>query len=324
MPKISVIIPAYNEERVIDDCLESLVHQTESDYEVILIDDCSTDSTRSRIQSYVERYPEKFFLKEYGKVGPGRARNFASRDARGSFLAFMDADCIATPHWLENLMQGFTNSQVGSTGGPHRAPPQSSFFQLKVEHFFEAAAPFVSFFKSKNIQEICETDHNPLCNVAYRTEIFQRVGGFREDIFPGEDVAIDYMVRDLGFKITYNPKALVFHHRPETIDDFRKVMHAYGRSQGKLVREFGIRRRLQWVMLGFLNAALVFLFLLALAGFWTELLIALAFFAMMWNWRPKSERDFSLFFNACQWMNGFVEGFTKNRSDPPGPRPVSS
>jgi cellulose synthase/poly-beta-1,6-N-acetylglucosamine synthase-like glycosyltransferase len=235
----------------------------------------------------------------------------------------MDADCIATPSWLEELMKGFQNEKVGSTGGPHLAPPTSTAFQLRVEQFFHTTAPLISFFKTKRGQEISETDHNPLCNVAYRADLFRKIGGFREDIWPGEDVAIDFVVKDLGYKITYNPKALVFHHRPENIEQFRKVMHAYGRAQGKLIREFGVRRKIQWIFLGLINLFLIPMALMLLAAQWNALFIELLIWATLWNWRPKTDTDFSIALNACQWANGFVEGFSKNRSDPPGSRPVS-
>lgn len=317
MPKISVLIPAYNEEKVIGQCLESLARQTFEDFEVLMIDDCSTDATAEIIRSYTKRYPTKFFLKDYGKVGPGRARNLAAQDARGEIFAFMDADCIATENWLEELMRGFLNQAVGSTGGPHRAPPDSTAFQYQVEDFFKLASPFIGFFKSTPTDEIRETEHNPLCNVAYRADVFRRIGGFREDIWPGEDVAIDYTVKDLGLKITYNPRALVYHHRPETVQQFRKVMHAYGRAQGKLIREFGIRRRLQWIFLFALNVVLITLAFLLVAELWAWLCAGLLALVLIFCIRPNKESELSLALNACQWLNGFAEGFIRNRSEFP-------
>ena len=317
MQTVSVIIPAFNEEAVIDDCLKSLMAQTYPDFEVLIIDDASTDSTRTKILKFVSEYPSRIFLKEYGKVGPGRARNLASRDAKGDILAFTDADCIATPSWLSELILGFTNDQVGSTGGPHLAPPESSEFQKSVESFFQCSSSFIDFYKT-DVSGIRDTKHNPLCNVAYRKEIYHQLNGFREDLFPGEDYEMDERVLQKGFRITYNPNAVVHHHRPESIHQFKKVMHAYGRAQGKLVRENGLRRTLHW-------GAVIFLTLLVLSTVgivycWKSLGVGIVIliWALIFMFRPRLPNKYGIFMNAFQWLNGFIEGFVTNKSPAPG------
>lgn len=316
-----MIIPAFNEEDKIVECLQSLVDQNFTDFKAYIIDDASTDSTREKILEFQNKFPEKISLKEYGKVGPGRARNLVANESQSEFLVFMDADCIATNSWLRELIIGFKDSDVGSTGGPHLAPPQSSKFQLLVERFFQRAAELkivgIDFYKSKNF-EIIEVNHNPLCNVAYRRDLFLQVGGFHEDLFPGEDVELDFKVKEAGFKITYNPKALVYHHRPESIRQFRNVMHAYGRAQGKLVRDRGIKRKIQIVGLSvFIGFSVLFFvgnFYFGIFGSMFAIYLALAFFFI----RPNGETNLGLWLNSLQWFNGFFEGFVTRRSDPPG------
>jgi len=320
--KLCVIIPAYNEESVIRDCLNGLAAQTYRHFEAFIIDDLSTDNTKSIIQEFVAKDPKRFRFFEFGKVGPGKARNLAAYETTAEILVFTDADCIPTPKWLEELVRCYKDPSIGSAGGPHRAPPQSSIFQLQVESFLLRTSPLTQFIQT-HPEEIVETRHNPLCNVSYRREIFIRLHGFREDLFPGEDVEIDLRVKALGHRISYNPKALVFHHRPESIQQFRKVMHAYGRSMGKLTRESGPRRLPQWIGVA---SVLVwaFLFWILVRHFRLEGLLAVSIlFAIFYQFRPDVSATWSLWTNSFQWFNGFYEGFITQRSEPPGFNPLS-
>ena len=245
--RVHVIIPAFNEADVIEDCLKGLVAQKFQDFKATIVNDESTDSTRDIVLSYARRFPDLIELKEFGKVGPGRARNLVARDSRSEFLAFTDADCIPTRDWISSIISVLDqNIDAGSCGGPHLAPAQSNPFQSKVEGFFKGVSWLVDFYKHASSQPHL-TRHNPLCNVFYRRELFLKLGGFREDLFPGEDFEFDERLRRAGVKIWYHPGAIVFHHRPESIARFKKVMFAYGRSQGRLVRERGPHRLVHWL-----------------------------------------------------------------------------
>lgn len=316
-PKVSVIIPAYNEEAVIEDCLESLVHQSMEDYHVYVIDDASTDSTRARILKYCQKYPQKFSLKEYGKVGPGKARNITAYNCGSEYLAFMDADCIATATWLENLLKAFFQDDIGSAGGPHLAPPQSNKFQQEVEKVLKWISPSIDFYKSRS-KGIRLVAHNPLCNVAYRRDVFMRLRGFREDLFPGEDVEFDLRVTAEGFKISFNPEAIVYHHRPSNIQQWSKVIRAYGRSQGKLVREAGLQRDLHYIgvlwILALLSLGWGLSYSFGWFGFSAFVLILLIHFFF----RPKWNNALGIWIHLAEWLNGFIQGFLTNRSPPPG------
>ena len=91
MCKISVIIPSYNAELYIEECLDSIVNQSLSSFEIICVDDCSNDMTVPIIKGYVEKF-SYVFLYEQKKQGPGVARNLGISKAKGEFICFMDAD----------------------------------------------------------------------------------------------------------------------------------------------------------------------------------------------------------------------------------------
>jgi len=315
LPKASIIVPAYNEQNVIEDCLQALASQTHADFEAHFIDDCSKDSTKEIISQFVKK-DTRFVLHEYGKVGPGKARNLTAKGLSSDVLVFTDADCMPSPTWLEELLKCFESSEVASAGGPQLCHPRASEFQNRVEDFLVKIGGLVDFYKPAE-GGLRETRHNPLCNVAYRREVFETLGGFREDIFPGEDVEMDLRLRSNGGKILFNPLAIVFHHRPESIVQWRRVMRAYGRAQGKLMRERGMERKIQLlgsIFIATLVLLPIFLFLLNftwLGLFFLGLLLGVFFI------RPESDGRLSIAWNSFEWLNGFISGFVRNSSPPP-------
>jgi len=110
---VSVIIPAYNEESTIESCLKSLLNQTiEKDtYELIVVDDGSTDST----PEIIKRYPVKLFRQE--NSGPATARNLGAKNSSGEIILFTDADCIADPNWIEEMISPFIDEEVIAVKG---------------------------------------------------------------------------------------------------------------------------------------------------------------------------------------------------------------
>ena len=92
MPKVSIIVPVYNVEKYIDKCLKSLVEQTLSDIEIIIVNDGSTDDSKKVIDNYIERYPEKIVYLEKKNGGLSDARNYGMPYAKGEYIAFLDSD----------------------------------------------------------------------------------------------------------------------------------------------------------------------------------------------------------------------------------------
>ena len=103
--KISIIVPVYNGEKYLRPCLDSLVEQTVADYEIILINDGSTDRTQAIIDDYAAAYPGLIRAAAVENGGQGRARNIALRMARGDYLGFVDSDDWVHPQMFEKLYE---------------------------------------------------------------------------------------------------------------------------------------------------------------------------------------------------------------------------
>ena len=103
--KISVIVPAYNVEKYLRRCLDSLVYQTYPHLEILVIDDGSTDGTRGIIEEYVSRFAGKVFLYAQDNAGQAAARNNGISYATGAYIGFVDADDFVSPRMYDYLVQ---------------------------------------------------------------------------------------------------------------------------------------------------------------------------------------------------------------------------
>ena len=116
-PKISIVIPVYNVEKYIAECLESCVNQTLREIEIIAIDDGSTDKSLNILKQYSKRY-EKLRIIEQDNMGVGVARNNGILASKGEFIAFMDPDDFYySLEVLEKLYLKAKESGVGICGG---------------------------------------------------------------------------------------------------------------------------------------------------------------------------------------------------------------
>jgi len=112
--KISVIIPTYNEQKVIKNCLESLFEQTLKDFEIIVVDDGSADKTKHVLRNF--QFPiSNFQLLEQKHMGPGQARNLGAKEAKGEILVFVDADMTFDKNFLRNLIKPIIAGKANGT-----------------------------------------------------------------------------------------------------------------------------------------------------------------------------------------------------------------
>lgn len=108
IPAVSIIIPMYNTEQYIRDCLDSILAQTFQDFEVIVVDDCSTDNSVLIVESYLPKFNQgvnrlKLIRSEKNSNTPGMPRNVGIRFSRGEYILFVDSDDAITPTALEEL-----------------------------------------------------------------------------------------------------------------------------------------------------------------------------------------------------------------------------
>jgi len=304
---VSIIVPAKNEEKNILKCVESLLDINYENKEIIIVNDGSTDRTAKILVSFAE----KIKIINTKGIGPSKARNMAIENAKGQYIAFTDADCIVDRNWIDELLKGFISDNVYGVGGSQLSPKDESKFGKYVSSFFEAFG-FVSDYIHQGEKINC-VDHNPTCNVIYRREIFDLVGKFREDLWPCEDLEFDIRVRDKGYLLTNNPKAIIYHYRPSTFNGFLKMMYRYGKAHSKLNLIHGFCQPIHFLPL------VIFILLIFNVMLYKNntnilyildiTLILIGLFFLLFKVRTKFFKVFYLFLTSViAWLTGYFEG----------------
>ncbi len=225
-PKISVVVASYNGARTLKLCLESLQRLNYPDFEVILVDDGSTDAT-AQIAS---TFSNVRCIRHEKNFGLSVARNTGIAAATGEIVAFTDSDCRADEDWLYYLASTFAASDFAGVGGPNLLPPEDSRV---------AAAVMVSPGGPAHVMLTDrEAEHIPGCNMAFYKRALDQIGGF-DPMFTkaGDDVDLCWRMQQAGCRIGFSPSAFVWHFRRSTVAAYLKQQRGYGEAEAMLVRK---------------------------------------------------------------------------------------
>jgi GT2 family glycosyltransferase len=225
-PKVSVVVASYNGDRTLGTCLDSLEKLNYPDYEIILVDDGSTDT----IAQIASHHPRVRFIRHDRNRGLSAARNAGIAVAQGEIVAFTDADCRADEDWLYYLVGDLLNSGFAAMGGPNLLPPEDSPV---------AAAVMVSPGGPAHVMlDDRQAEHIPGCNMAFYKWALAEVGGFDATFRKaGDDVDICWRLQQAGGKIGFSPSAFVWHYRRSTVRAYLKQQRGYGEAEALLVRK---------------------------------------------------------------------------------------
>ena len=225
LPRVSVVVCSCNGARTIRDCLDGLLAIDYPHYEVIVVDDGSTDDTAA----IAAEYP--FRLIRTPNRGLSSARNTGLEAATGELIAYIDDDARPDPHWLGYLAETFRTSDHAGVGGPNIAPGDDGAIAKCV-----AAAP-------GGPAHVLITDtvaeHIPGCNMAFRRESLLAIGGFDPQFrAAGDDVDVCWRLQERGWTLGFNPAAMVWHHRRGSLRAYWRQQRGYGRAEALLERKW--------------------------------------------------------------------------------------
>jgi glycosyltransferase involved in cell wall biosynthesis len=220
-PRISVVICAYNAEPTIKECLDSALGLDYPDYEVIVVDDGSTDATGD----LAEGCPVRVIHTE--NRGLSSARNTGCDAASGEIIAYLDSDAYPDPHWLQYLANTFLTTDIVGVGGPNLPPPGDGGIAECV-----AAAPGGP---THVLISDLVAEHIPGCNMAFRAAALREIGGFDPRFrAAGDDVDVCWRLQDRGWTLGFCPAALVWHHRRNSVRVYWRQQRGYGRAEALL------------------------------------------------------------------------------------------
>lgn len=261
-PRVSVIIPTWNRRGLLGEVLETLLHQTlsASQFEVIVVDNCSSDGTEELVLGYAIRAP---FRLRYHRMVQNRgvvvSRNTGAQLAEAPIYGFTDSDCALSAGWLETALESF------------RAHPDAAFISGPV---LNKPGQKITFFSIGVVNEGGENPIYPTCNIFYRREVFWKMGAFDEGVNLGDsgtaplecsDADLAWRIKEAGYTNRYVPELVVLHEVRQTTPAEWLGCHLRMILIPELLRRHaGLRTRLLWW--GPICLADNLLFYVALAG----------------------------------------------------------
>jgi GT2 family glycosyltransferase len=224
-PKISIIVCSHNGRRTIGECCRELHKLDYPDMEVIIVDDGSTDGTYETVSR------NGFRVIRTPNVGLSAARNLGLSAANGEIVAYIDDDAYPDPLWLKYLAATFLTTDCAGAGGPNIPPPGDGQTAACV-----ANAPGGPLHV---LVSDCRAEHLPGCNMAFRKQHLQAIGGFDPRFrTAGDDVDVCWRIRENGGWLAFSPGAIVWHHRRNSIRAYVRQQKGYGRSEAILEQKW--------------------------------------------------------------------------------------
>jgi O-antigen biosynthesis protein len=224
-PRISVVVCTYNDERTLRSCYDGLLELEYPDYEVIVVNDGSTDATDDITREY------DFRLISRENRGLASARNAGLDAATGEIVAYIDADARPDPYWLSHLAVSFLKSSHVGVGGPNIPPRDDGAI---AECVANAPGGPIHVLLSDQLAE-----HIPGCNMAFWKKSLKAIGGFDPQFrIAGDDVDICWRLQQEGWTVGFSPGAVVWHHRRQSVRGYLKQQLEYGKAEALLERKW--------------------------------------------------------------------------------------
>ncbi len=226
--KISVVIPTYNEEQYLGDCLGALLNGSEKPYEIIVADGYSTDKTRS----IARKYGATVVANKRRHAAGGR--NAGIKRAKGDIIAFIDADCIPDKDWLKEIHKAFEEDDIDGLGTYIEAAPSKNIYE--------------EFWSFLSLQILMSYGHEPYyvtektlntafitASCAYKRSLLFKIKGF-SNFFGNnaEDIDICWRALNAGAKLKYVPSAKIIARAPDDLITICKKSFRNGISSSKL------------------------------------------------------------------------------------------
>ena len=232
-PAYSLIIPVYNRPQELDELLACIQLQEFRDFEVVVIEDGSTEDAAQIIEKYKASFDLAYYVKENG--GQGFARNYAFERAKGNFFIILDSDALLEPTYLNEVDKAIKADNLDLFGGTDKDHPSFSPIQKAISY------SMTSFLTTGGIRgkekNIGGQFHPRSFNMGISRKVYEATGGFKITRM-GEDIEFSIRCISLGFKSGLIPKAFIYHKRRTDFRQFYNQLHFFGRARINISRFF--------------------------------------------------------------------------------------
>ena len=221
--QFSFIIPVFNRPQEIEELLHSFIQlKTNAVYEIVIIEDGSTQTSESIIKKYKDQLDISYYFKE--NSGPGDSRNYGMQHAKGNFFIILDSDCVLPSQYLDIVIDSLENEYVDCYGGPDAAHESFSNLQKAINF---AMTSFITTGGIRGNKNSVDTFQPRSFNMGISKEAFIKTKGFGQ-IHPGEDPDLSIRLKKLGLKTKLIPEAFVYHKRRISWRKFYNQVHKFG------------------------------------------------------------------------------------------------
>ena len=226
--KVSIIIAVKEFNDNLKNCMEACLQLDYEDYEIIVLPD--------KAFSYVH---ERVRVIPTGPCLPAKKRDLASSYATGEVLAFLDDDAAPAKDWLDQAVKNFDDPLVAAVAGPAITPPDEGLREEASGLVYESFA-FSGHFRYRYKRSKGRlVDDYPSCNLLVRKQVFDQLGGFKTNFWPGEDTILCLEItKRLKKNIIYDPEVVVFHHRRPLYAGHLKQIRNYALHRGYFAKRF--------------------------------------------------------------------------------------
>ncbi len=312
--RFSIIIPVYNRPQEVDELLESLCHQTFTDFEVIVVEDGSTEKCDAICQKHADRLKIDYHFKS--NSGPGLSRNYGAERSEGEYLIILDSDVIVPDNYLEIIQKELNINPCDAFGGPDKAHPSFTPIQKAINY------AMTSFFTTGGIRggdKKLDKFYPRSFNMGIRKHVYQSLGGFAPMRY-GEDIDLSTRIFEGGYSCRLFPEAFVYHKRRVRFSSFFHQVKHSGEAREALRKLHPGTFKLVHMLPSAFTVGTILLLLLGIFQCWLWLLplliyIILVFFDSLLKNKDLKVAALSVYASFCQlfgYGTGFIKAFFKS------------
>lgn len=231
-PFLSLIIPVYNRIFEIDELLDSLNRQHQKNFEVIIVEDGSTDPCDLVVDLCKDLLNISYYVIPNG--GPGNARNYGAAKSKGNYLIVLDSDCVLPPDYIQSVYTELQRTDADAFGGPDKASESFSDVQKAINY---SMTSFLTTGGIRGGEKKMDKFYPRSFNMGIRKSAYEALGGFSAMRF-GEDIDFSIRLYENGYKVCLFPSAWVYHKRRTDWCKFFRQVYNSGIARINLYKKY--------------------------------------------------------------------------------------
>lgn len=258
--KYSIIVPVFNRPDEVDELLSSLLNQTFTDFEVIIVEDGSQKPCDEVCNKYADRLDLHYFMKP--NSGPGQSRNYGAERAKGEYLLILDSDVVLPKGYLNAIEEELKREPADAFGGPDAAHDSFTDTQKAISY------SMTSFFTTGGIRggkKKLDRFYPRSFNMGIRRDVYMELEGFSKMRF-GEDIDFSIRIFKAGKRCRLFPEAWVWHKRRTDFRKFYRQVYNSGIARINLYKKYPESLKLVHLLPMVFTVGVIFLVLLLCIG----------------------------------------------------------